>query len=201
MICHCQGAYGAERLWEGSLKLNKTENCTWIKRRFVRKAGKLSGGVIKVPVYYIQSVAYEVAVISLKVVISLTKINTLFHIALCASQFRVWNRYHIMTPVYVSVIYFCIRSLVRHPPNTSIGCFRLALFGKPRPCCPAARLPSVPSDSRRCHMTHHFVRIRRSSRAALCNARDIPQTNSPRFTVRINDVLFIILHSVLIYLQ
>ena len=37
-----------------------------------------------------------------------------------------------MTPVYVSVIYFCIRSLVRHPPNTSIGCFRLALFGKPR---------------------------------------------------------------------
>ena len=37
-----------------------------------------------------------------------------------------------MTPVYVSVISFCIRSLVRHPPNTSIGCFRLALFGKPR---------------------------------------------------------------------
>ena len=24
------------------------------------------------------------------------------------------------------------------------------------PCCPAARLPSVPSDSRSCHMTHHF---------------------------------------------
>ena len=56
----------------------------------------------------------------------------LFHIALCASQFRVWNRYHIMTPVYVSVIYFCIRSLVRHPSNTSIGCFQLALFGKLR---------------------------------------------------------------------
>ena len=37
-----------------------------------------------------------------------------------------------MTPVYVSVIYFCIRFLMRHPPNTSIGCFRLALFGKPR---------------------------------------------------------------------
>ena len=50
-----------------------------------------------------------------------------------------------MTPVYVSVIYFilfyfilffyfifCIRSLVRHLPNTSTGCFRLALFGKPR---------------------------------------------------------------------
>ena len=55
-----------------------------------------------------------------------------FHIALWASQFRVWNRYHIMTPAYVSVIYFYIRSLVRHPPNTSIGCFRLALFGKPR---------------------------------------------------------------------
>ena len=45
--------------------------------------------------------------------------STLFHIALCASQFRVWNRYHIMTPVYVSVIYFCIRSLVRHLPNTA----------------------------------------------------------------------------------
>ena len=65
--------------------------------------------------------------------------STLFHIALCANQFRVWNRYHIMTPVYVSVIYFilfyfifCIRSLVRHLPNTSTGCFRLALFGKPR---------------------------------------------------------------------
>ena len=43
-----------------------------------------------------------------------------------------------MTPVYVSVIYFiylfffCIRSPVRHLPNTSTGCFRLALFGKPR---------------------------------------------------------------------
>ena len=37
-----------------------------------------------------------------------------------------------MTPVYVSAIYFCIRSLVRHLPNTSTGCFRLALFGKPR---------------------------------------------------------------------
>ena len=37
-----------------------------------------------------------------------------------------------MTPMYVSVIYFCIRSLVRHLPNTSIGCFWLALFGKPR---------------------------------------------------------------------
>ena len=35
-----------------------------------------------------------------------------------------------MTPVYVSVIFFCIRSLVRHPPNTSIGCFQLVLFGK-----------------------------------------------------------------------
>ena len=68
--------------------------------------------------------------------------STLFHIALCANQFRVWNRYHIMTPVYVSVIYFisffylfyffCIRSLVRHLPSTSTGCFRLALFGKPR---------------------------------------------------------------------
>ena len=69
VICHCQGAYGAERLWEGSL--NKTENCTIIKRAFVRKAGKLSGSVTKVPVYYIQSVAYEVVVISLKVVISL----------------------------------------------------------------------------------------------------------------------------------
>ena len=57
--------------------------------------------------------------------------STLFHIALCASQFRVWNRYYIMTPVYVSVIYLCIRSLVRHPLNTSIGCFRLALYGKP----------------------------------------------------------------------
>ena len=32
----------------------------------------------------------------------------------------------------MSVIYFCIRSLVRHLPNTSTGCFRLALFGKPR---------------------------------------------------------------------
>ena len=31
--------------------------------------------------------------------------STLFHIALCANQFRVWNRYHLMTPVYVSVIY------------------------------------------------------------------------------------------------
>ena len=31
--------------------------------------------------------------------------STLFHIALCANQFRVWNRYHIMTPVYASVIY------------------------------------------------------------------------------------------------
>ena len=29
-------------------------------------------------------------------------------------------------------IHFCIRSLVRHLPNTSTGCFRLALFGKPR---------------------------------------------------------------------
>ena len=29
-------------------------------------------------------------------------------------------------------IYFCIRSLVRHLPNTSTGCFRLVLFGKPR---------------------------------------------------------------------
>ena len=37
-----------------------------------------------------------------------------------------------MTPVYVSVIYFRIRSLVRHLPNTSTGCFRLALLGKPR---------------------------------------------------------------------
>ena len=37
-----------------------------------------------------------------------------------------------MTHVYVSVIYFCIRSLVRHSQKTSIGCFRLALFGKPR---------------------------------------------------------------------
>ena len=45
--------------------------------------------------------------------------STLFHIALCASQFRVWNRYHIMTPLYVSVIYFLIRSLVRHLPNTA----------------------------------------------------------------------------------
>ena len=45
-----------------------------MKRAFVRKAGKLSGSVTKVglPVYYIQAVAYEVAVISLKVVISLT---------------------------------------------------------------------------------------------------------------------------------
>ena len=34
-----------------------------------------------------------------------------------------------MTPVYVSAIYFCIPSLVRPPLNTSIGCFRLALFG------------------------------------------------------------------------
>ena len=34
--------------------------------------------------------------------------STLFHIALCANQFRVWNRYHIMTPVYVSVIYFIL---------------------------------------------------------------------------------------------
>ena len=30
----------------------------------------------------------------------------------------------------MSVIYFCIHSQVRHLPNT--GCFRLALFGKPR---------------------------------------------------------------------
>ena len=45
--------------------------------------------------------------------------STLFHIVLCASQFRVWNRYHIMTPVYVSVIYFCIRSLLWHLPNTA----------------------------------------------------------------------------------
>ena len=43
-----------------------------------------------------------------------------------------------MTPVYVTVIhfilsyFFCIRSLVRHLPNTSTGCFWLALFGKPR---------------------------------------------------------------------
>ena len=44
--------------------------------------------------------------------------RTYFHIALWASQFHVWNRYHIMTPVYVSVLYFCIRSLVRHLPNT-----------------------------------------------------------------------------------
>ena len=45
--------------------------------------------------------------------------STLFHSALCASQFRVRNRYHIMTPVYVSVIYFCIRSVVIHLPNTA----------------------------------------------------------------------------------
>ena len=70
------------------------------------------------------------AVISLKVVISLT---VPFSILRCVpANSRVWNRYHIMTPVYVSVIYFCIRSLVRHPPNTSIGCFRLALLGEPR---------------------------------------------------------------------
>ena len=41
-----------------------------------------------------------------------------FQIALCARQLRVWDRYHIMSPVYVSVIYFCIRSLVRHHQNT-----------------------------------------------------------------------------------
>ena len=73
VICHCQGAYGAERLWEGSLKYNKTENCSWINRACTSGSfGKRESfrGVTKV--YYIQSVAYEVAFISLKVVISLT---------------------------------------------------------------------------------------------------------------------------------
>ena len=49
--------------------------------------------------------------------------STLFHIALCASQFRVWNRYHIMTPVYVSVIYFCIRH-ARAVMHVGIACPR-----------------------------------------------------------------------------
>ena len=33
---------------------------------------------------------------------------------------------------YLFFFFFCIRSLVRHLPSTSTGCFRLALFGKPR---------------------------------------------------------------------
>ena len=37
MICHCQGTYGAERLWEGSLKYNKTENCSGINRAFGKR--------------------------------------------------------------------------------------------------------------------------------------------------------------------
>ena len=57
------------------------------------------------------------AFIFLKVVISLT---VPFSILLCVPADSVfWNRYHVMTPVYVSVIYFCIRSLVRHLPNTA----------------------------------------------------------------------------------
>ena len=31
--------------------------------------------------------------------------RTLFQIALCASQFRVWNRYHIMSPVSVCTLF------------------------------------------------------------------------------------------------
>ena len=81
----------------------------FLKRAFVRKAGKLSGSVTKVPVYYIQSVAYEVAVISLKVVISLTVPFSILRCVPANSVFEIG----IMTPVYVSVIYFCIRSLVR----------------------------------------------------------------------------------------
>ena len=37
VICHCQGTYGAERLWEGSLKYNKTENCSGINRAFGKR--------------------------------------------------------------------------------------------------------------------------------------------------------------------
>ena len=60
------------------------------------------------------------AFISLKVHGSRHSVDsTLFHVALCASQFHIWNRYHIMTPVFVSVIYFCIRSLARHLTNTA----------------------------------------------------------------------------------
>ena len=85
-------------------------------KRFVRKAGKLSGSVSKVGILYLISRLWSGLHFpeSRHIVDS-----TLFHIALCASQFRVWNRYHIMTPVYVSVIYFCIRSLVRHLLNTA----------------------------------------------------------------------------------
>ena len=57
------------------------------------------------------------AVISLKVVISLT-VGLSFSILRCvpARQFRVWNSYHIMTPVYVSVIYLFLHSF---PSETS----------------------------------------------------------------------------------
>ena len=82
-------------------------------KRFLRKAGKLSGSVTKV--YYISRLWSGRHFPESRHIVG----STLFHIALCASQFRVWNRYHTVTPVYVSVIYFCIRSLGRHLRNTA----------------------------------------------------------------------------------
>ena len=52
--------------------------------------------------------------------IEITRPYTIFiQIALCFSLFRIWNRYIIMSLGYVSAIYFGIRSLVRHLPNTA----------------------------------------------------------------------------------
>ena len=117
-----------------SMALYRIAQIATIDHRLVEwgywESGKVfNGSVTKVYQCYIVSVAYEVADKSLKVVISLT--GPFPRLRFCASQFRVWYRHHIMSPVYVSVIfYFYIRSLVGHVPNTAENLTRAFLTCK-----------------------------------------------------------------------
>ena len=107
VICHCQGAYGTERLWEGSLEQNKTENCSWINRACTNgsfgKRESFRGVLLKYTIFNQSPMKWPSFPWK-----SSYRWQYPFPYCVvcqpgCASQFRVWNRYHIMTPVHVDM--------------------------------------------------------------------------------------------------
>ena len=109
---------GSVWCWKAVGRQFKKENCSWINRACTNGSfGKREsfGGVLLKYTLFNQPLWSGRHFPESRHIVD----STLFHITLCTNQFHVWNWYHIMTPVYVSVIHVCILSLVRHFPNTA----------------------------------------------------------------------------------